>query len=320
VSRLDDLDRRLVPLLAARLRAAVDRTTARRDATVAGWRAFRAALLDPRTWRRLDDRFATKGPLGLMREVPQLGFLLVAAVFMSGAGVALARSGPERAETSNGSPVDAAGTAVIGPETGLPVVDYLAATRARVVDLNRADPDREFTALVSFVAYAKVESIAELVAEVDVAQVLVRAKAAGPTAEVVPISVTDMVADTKRVYAGLAQRKAQDQKDNLSQARSIATSTSPTDRAFREEFLLAAEVNGKEAAAYRTSCKCVFAVLVVGKARDLAELLATEGVRTVDVAQAGAEPQEVSIRQYFLPEDSGVVPDRPPLPGYSGGS
>ena len=318
MSRLTDLDDRLVPLLAARLRSLVDGTTARRDRALAGLRGLRAALADPRTWRSLDDRFASKGPLALVREVPQLGFLVVAAVFVTAGGVALARSGPDSSGSSQTTTAgDPGGAAVVGPEPGAGVADYVAATRARVVDLNRADPDRTYTALVSFVAYAKVESIEKLVSEVEVAQVFVRAKAAGPTAEVVPVTVQDLVTDVRKVYAGLAQRKAADQRSNLEQARSIASSTSETDIAFRAEFLRQAQVEGKEAAAFRTSCNCVFAVLVEGKARDLAELIATEGVRTVDVAVAGAEPEEVAVQEYFLPEDSGVVPERPKLPGYT---
>lgn len=311
--RVDALDERFVPVLAAALRSLVDGSARRRTRVGRRWEAARAALSDPRGGgflRRLDDRYASSGPLGLLREVPQIGILLVAAVFLGGAGVALARSGPDaddRARQVQAAIADGVVPAV-GPEPGVGVADHLAGSRARVASLNRADPDRRYTALVSFVAYAKVEDIADLVSEVDVRRVYVRARSAGPLSEVIPIAVDDLVPDTLEVYGALAKRKATDQEANLSQARSI-TSTAASELAFKAEFVQQAAVEGKEAAAFRTSCACVFNVLVEGTARDLADLLQTGGVRAVDVAVAGATPDQVEVR-YFLPDDKGVVPER----------
>lgn len=324
MSRLDDLDARWVPVLAARLRSLVD-GGGRRRSTVLRWgeQAWQS-LLAPGSGsflRRLDDRYASKGPLALVREVPQLGILLVALVFLGGAGVALARSGPSDADQQRQFQESLAAGEIptVGPDTGAGVQDYIEATTARVVDLNRADPDKRYTAMVSFVAYAKVEDIADLVDEVDVKKVFSRAKSAGSTAEVLQISVQDVVQDTRKVFAATAQRKARDQQDNLSQARSI-TSAVGTEQAFKAEFVRQAEVDGKEAAAYRTTCPCVFAVLVEGEARELAELLQTGGVRAVDAAVAGATAVDVEVTQFFLPEDKGTVPVRPKPIGQDYGS
>lgn len=314
MSRLSDLDDRYVPLLAARLRTLVDALgggTARVGDRVT---ALRTSLTDPQGggfFHRLDARYAARGPLGLLREVPQLGLLLVAAVFLGGAGVALARSGPsDGGARGPGSAISSGEVVTVGPDVGDDVAAYIEASKARVVDLNRADPDKRYTALVSFVAYAKVEDIATLVEEVATERVFSRARAAGTTAEVLEIEVDQLVPDTLRVFAATAQRKALDQEANLSQARSI-TSTVPTEIAFKQEFVRQAEVEGKEAAAYRTSCACVFAVLVEGTARQLSELVSVPGVRTVDVAVAGATAKDVAVEQYFLPEDKGTIPARP---------
>jgi hypothetical protein len=317
VSRLSELDDKIVPLLAARLRALVDGVAGGasgvRDRVVGLRSGLVGALRDPRggVLQRLDDRFAARGPLALLREVPQLGLLLVAAVFLGGAGVALARSGPSGSTPGGpGSAIGAGEVVTVGPQVGDTVASYLEATKARVVDLNRADPDKRYTALVSFVAYAKVEDIATLVEEVATERVFSRAKAAGATSEVLEIEVDQLVPDTLRVFAATAERKALDQEANLSQARSI-TSTVPTEVAFKAEFVRQAAVEGKEAAAYRTSCECVFAVLVEATARQLSELVSVPGVRTVDVAVAGATAKDVDVEQYFLPEDKGSIPARP---------
>lgn len=314
MSRLSDLDDRLVPVLAARLRALVDALSGRTAGVGGRVTSWRRSLTDPTGggfFQRLDARYAARGPLALLREVPQLGLLLVAAVFLGGAGVALARSGPSDGPARGpGSAIGSGELVTVGPEVGDEVTAYIEASKARVVDLNRADPDKRYAALVSFVAYAKVEDIATLVEEVATERVFSRARAAGTTAEVLEIEVDQLVPDTLRVFAATAQRKAIDQEANLSQARSI-TSTVPTEIAFKQEFVRQAEVEGKEAAAYRTSCACVFAVLVEGTARQLSELVSVPGVRTVDVAVAGATAKDVSVEQYFLPEDKGTIPARP---------
>ncbi len=315
MSRLDRLDDRWVPILAARLRSFVDSVGHRRHTVLLRGEQAWQSLRSPGRGsflRRLDDRYASRGPLALLREIPQLGFLLVALVFLGGAGVALARSGPSDADQQRQfqESLSAGGIPTVGPDPGAGVQDYIDATTARIVDLNRADPDQRYTALVSFVAYAKVEDIADLVDEVDVKKVFSRAKSAGATAEVLQISVQDLVQDTRKVFADTAKRKARDQQDNLSQARSI-TSAVATEQAFKAEFVRQAEVDGKEAAAYRSTCPCVFAVLVEAGARELSELLQTGGVRAVDVAVAGATAVDVEVTQFFLPEDKGTVPARP---------
>ncbi|MDQ6650205.1 MAG: hypothetical protein M3Z02_08830, partial [Actinomycetota bacterium] len=46
--------------------------------------------------RRLDDRFAARGPLALLRDVPQLGLLVIAAIFLAASALAFSRRTPTR--------------------------------------------------------------------------------------------------------------------------------------------------------------------------------------------------------------------------------
>jgi hypothetical protein len=139
--KLDDLDERLVPGLAGRLRRFVDTAGERWQRAGASMRRRAAALADPAPTaplRRLDDRFAAHGPLALLRDVPQLGLLLVAAVFLAGSGVALERSGSK----SRAVQTQAASVAptTLGPAPGTSIAAYIAATRKRAVAVSKMSP------------------------------------------------------------------------------------------------------------------------------------------------------------------------------------
>lgn len=97
---LRDLDARVVPRLALALRSLLDAVRNGPARTHGDGSAPRRGAL-----RRLDDRFATVGPLAVLRDVPQLGVVVVLAVLLTGAGVVLARSDPDR--SSAGGPVGA---------------------------------------------------------------------------------------------------------------------------------------------------------------------------------------------------------------------
>ena len=108
VVSLRDLDERLVPRLAVLLRSLLDAVSARSRTAGSAVRSRGAALLTGGgALRRLDERYARSGPLGLVREVPQLGVLLVATVFLAGTGAAVALSGPDEQQPSATRPVRA---------------------------------------------------------------------------------------------------------------------------------------------------------------------------------------------------------------------
>ncbi|MCU1592506.1 MAG: hypothetical protein JWP11_3762 [Frankiales bacterium] len=315
--RLDDLDDRLVPQLAARLRDLLDRAAARRARAGASVRRTATALADPsRTapLRRLDDRFAARGPLALVRDVPQLGFLLVAAVFLAGSGVALERSGSSNRAGTGKAGADLTIPTTLGPAPGTSVAAYIAATRKRAVILSQSSPDQLYTALVSFNRYLTPSQTRLVLGRLEVKKVMAHVQL--PNAEVLPIPVTStLVEDVTVTFGEVSKRKVRDRKEFLGLAASI-TGDTKEERQFKVFYADAARTAAKEAAAYRANCACLFAALVSGKARDLAALPALSGVRAVDIGGGDADTLQV---QPLLPEQK-VTVTRPITPAQGNGA
>jgi hypothetical protein len=315
--RLDELDERFVPRMAERLRRFVDTAAERRARAGQAVRRTAAAVATPAAAGRLvrlDERYASHGPLALLRDVPQLGLLLVAAVFLTGSGVALERSGSQnRAETAR-QQADAAIPTTLGPAPGTNVAAYLAATRKRAVVVSSVAPDDTYTALVSFSSYLTPQQTRLLLGELEVRKVLAHVKL--PNAEVLPIPISsDLVPDVTVTFAAVAKRKVRDRKEFLSLAGSI-TGDTKEDRAFRTFYTESAKTAGLEAAAYGKTCACLFAALVRGKARDLAALPALSGIRAVDI---GGGDDDTLRLQPLLPEQTTTV-TRPLTPAGGNGA
>lgn len=268
---------------------------------------------------RLDDRFASSGPLGLVREVPPLGLLVVAAVFAAGSGAALSMrdpvSGAARAqeqEQDGGLPLS------LGPEVGSTVEDHLAAARALALTAAARDPRAEHLALVSLTDERSPGEAQQLVKEgsVSTRRVYLRAPVSGKGAELVPVDTSkSLVAELPRVFADTARRKTAEQREFVALAASIE-STGPEEADFKAFYEAVARTAGEEAAGYQGPCACVLALVVEGTAAQLVELATRPGVRGVELAAEGAELDELLIDP-VPPEVTGTVqapdevPDRP---------
>lgn len=303
--KLDDLDERLVPRIAARLRALVDGSAARQERSRQALRRTTSSVLEPSPsspLRRLDDRFAARGPLALLRDVPQLGFLLVAAVFVAGSAVALERSGSKDRATTARKTVEATIPTSLGPPPGTKIASYIGTTRKRAVLVSQAAPDGTYTALVSFSRYLTAEQTRLLLGELEVKKVLAHVQL--PGAEVLPIPVTStLVADVGVAFEAISKRKLRDRTEFVNLAATISGDTKE-EKQFKAFYADAARTAGREAAAYGKDCPCVFAALVRGKARDLAALPALSGVRAVDVG--GGDDDTLQL-QPLLPEQTVTV-------------
>ena len=315
--KLDDIDKQLVPRLAVRLRALVDASAARRDRAAARVRSVTNAILEPSAdspLRALDDRYASHGPLALLRDVPQLGLLLVAAVFLTGSGVALERAGDQRRTSAERASDDPQIPTTLGPAPGTKVATYIAATRKRAVILSSSSPDHTYTALVSFSRYLTAQQTQSLLEDLQVRRVLAHVQL--PAAEVLPIPISStVVEDVGVAFAAVSTRKVRDRKEFLNLAASIAGQTKE-EQQFKAFYLDAAATALKEASAYGKNCACVFGALVRGKARDLAALPSLSGVRAVDI---GAGDDDTMQLQPLLPEHK-VTVARPLTPATGNGA
>lgn len=303
---LRELDDRLLPELAGRLRALLARVDRRR-------RAAGAALTGPVApgrrgpLRRLDDRFASRGPLALLADVPQLGVLLVALVFLTGAGVALARSGPDSLQQRAEQQQEAALPLTLGPAPGTEVAPFLASARDRVVALSRRDPQARYTALVYLAEPLFPEQAAALLegSTLGAQRVYVQAPVQAAAPEILQVELDNgLVSTLNALFAATAQRKATEQRELLMQA---ATIPAGTDEAARAQFRADARLAGLEAAAYRTPCACVIALVVQGQVDQLAELLALPAVRAVQAGPRGAQLTQLEVRP-LAPGVTGTVP------------
>lgn len=295
------LDDRLVPRAAAGLRKVLDGAAERR------------ASLGSQTagpLRRLDDRFASRGPLRLLRDVPQLGLLLAALLFLGGAGVALSqREGPT---TGAQQTVAGAGSAaqpglVLGPPVGADAEAHLEQAAERLAGLAEQDPDARHLALVSLrsaLTPAQTGALLER-AGVDLERAYLRADVPGRPEQVLFQTPGDVVSGLQQVFAATATRKADEQRDLLTTAATIEGGTE-----LEQEFLALYEQDastaGAEAAAYRAGCSCVFALVVAGETAELQALLELPEVRGVEPASRGAAVASLSVRP-LRPDETGTV-------------
>ena len=299
--RLRELDAALVPRLAAGLRRLLD-SAGRGSAGARSIGLWAGRPRDPHT------RSSGTGPLALLRDVPQLGLLLVAGVLLAGAGIALARNDPGNDPGNE----QAGGRALpldLGPPVGVEADEYLAAAGERAVALSQDSPERVLLALVSLSEEVTPDQAAELVAgsRVVVRRAYVRAPV-GAGAEVLAVETPgEVAADLTALYAATAARRAVEQRELELLAASI---TAVDDRAqrSREQYAADARTRGLEAAAYRAGCSCVLALVVEGAARELVGLTALPAVRGLEVARRGAALTALRI-EVLPPELTGVRPE-----------
>lgn len=300
--RLRDTDERLVPRLAAGLRSFLDGAGERRRQVRRRVSDTSEAVFERGPLRRLDDRYASSGPLALIRDVPQLGLLVVAIVFVAGASIALARSGGEQKAASAQAQIDATAPTALGPEVGDSIDAYVAESRKRAVLASQGSPDGVYTAFVSFSTYLTPQQARLTLGELKVRKAVLHAQL--PTADVLPVAVEDMVPDLKKVAGDVVRRKTQDAQEFTKLARSIQP-TSKEEKQFQAFYLAAAKQATLEGMVYRGSCTCVIGALVRGPARELAALPAIAGIRAVEIGSR--QEDDALLLRPLAPEQKGIV-------------
>ena len=296
---LADLDERLLARAAERLGgilAARDRRVARPHPVSDGERS--------------------RVPLGVLRDVPQLAFVLVALLFLGAAGVVLAQS---RQNASQRPGVQSAPVApreglvaTLGPDVGATVATYLGTAREGLTRAGATSPASVRTALVSLSAYATPAQVIALFGAIPVVRVYLRARSAGVEALQLPVEITDLRADLTRGYAMAAQNRLRQRTEYEGYIATINGATEDQ-RAQKALFVSLARAAGVEGGAYSSGCACVFAVVATAPVRDLLALGARPGIRAVQVAEDGVTVGSARIVP-LLPEVTTVVPQRKAAP------
>lgn len=308
-NQLATLDQRFIAAAAPRVARALD---------TAGERVRRAREsvqdIDLRDLKGLDDRYATKGPLAILREIPQLLAVLAGIVLVIGTiAAAHDRSTHQQTAedqtvtTTDGDTVTAGGptsVVVLGPTVGKPANDYVALASKSLDDAAVAAPDEQRLALVTLTSYTRPQQAAGIVAGLVVQRAWVRDSGAGRLAPPMPVDVTGDAVTALRAYYG---RTAKGQADAAGQYQQLADTTTndPTYKAFYEQF---ATLSRRQAQAFGHDCACVYSFAVLATPTQLQQLRTRPGVRAIEVAGRGARLSGVDITT-LLPEVKGLVPN-----------
>ncbi len=310
--KLDDLDQRFLPRAAAVVGRWAERIRRGRDKGALVTDGVKG--LSPQA---LDDRFARSGPLGMVRDVPQVGAVVIALVFFAGAGTLLSQeSANSRAQrdkqaseqvVSGGGGEQVTGRDSLGPEVGDTTVAYEAAATRTLREASKKGGKDARVALVSLTGYQTPAQAKALFQGVTVSRVYLRAKAAGREAAQLPIDIKgDLLGDLKKAYDATARGRVAAQKSYQGYVDTL-TVTTKEEQAFKDLYASFAKATGVEAKAYRSSCACVFAVVVKASPAKLLALRSVRGVRMIEVAAPTQALADVQVYP-LLPEIKGVVP------------
>jgi hypothetical protein len=299
--RLRDLDERFLPDLARRLDDLLRRLPTPPEP--AGPAPLVVRL------RRVDDRWTRRGPLALLREVPQLGAVLLTLLLLVGAVTIRLRPHHHGSRTEAGQQPDESaapdpddpGGGHLGPQLGDDVATYVAAARARLASAAAGAPDGTALAVVSFKTYQTPEQAAALLGRLDPRRVFFRAPLALTIAGTHDAPVNDLAPDTHRAAVRVAAGLEAEAQELLRLNRTIADNDPQKPAQARD-----AANHLREAKLLRKPCACVYAVVVRTRLRLLTDLLAQPAVRVVDPSPANATADAFTFSG-LLPEERKTV-------------
>jgi hypothetical protein len=308
--QLRSIDQRFVAAAAPKVARAV-------ESSGAAWRRTKDAAagivqdVDLRDLNALDAKYATRGPLALLREIPQLMAVVIGIVFIVGT-LAAAHELKDRQQAgtdqtvlapdgSNGSG-EAPAVVALGPTVGKTAAAYLSLATHSLDAAAAGAPDEQRLALVTLSAYYRPSQAASILSGYQVKRAWVRDSTAGKLAPPMPVEVADGLAPAlSQFYA----RTAKGQSEAATQYQNLADTTSndPQYKAFYEQF---ATLSRKQARAFGGNCACVYAFVVQATPTQLLSLRARPGVRAIEVAGRGSTLPNLDITT-LLPEVKGVV-------------
>jgi hypothetical protein len=339
VSRLQDLDERWVPAAARRVGALANRlrrgrVSLRRAQPVASAagpvpqqevpqqqvpvQEVRERPLERLTLRELDARYTARGPLAVLRDIPQVGFIVIGLVFLAGTGTAVSRQASNNRAASQANEQDPSsvqatgdpGTSSLGPQPGDAVSTYVqTAGQALVASAKGSGGSKPRVALVSLTAFSNQQQAVAALAGYDVLEVYLRSTAGGKEATELAVPVSGTLATSLvKSYADAARGRLEAQKSYQGYVDTL-TVTTKEDQQFKDYYRMFATSAALEATAYAHNCACVYAAVVRASPKQLLKLTPAGGVRAVQVASQGLGLKQVQVFP-LLPSVKGVVPEQ----------
>ena len=305
--QLRTLDQRFIAAAAPRVRHAVDRATRTRDTA-----SQLVRDIDLRDLNGLDAKYATRGPLAFLREVPQLMAILVGLVFIGGTLVVAYDKEPRQeadqtvstdgGTTGGTSPV---GALALGPEFGTQATAYLRHAATSLDAAATGSPDDTRFAMVSLSAYYRPAVAASILSGYVVKRAWVHVASAGKLAPPMIVAINgDVAAGLKAFYS----RQVISQSRAEAAYQQLADDISPTDpqKADNQQY---ADLARKQSAAFKAGCSCVYAFVVEATPTQLLSLRSRPGIRSIEVGPAGAKLGDLVLTTLY-PEIKGVVPNQ----------
>jgi hypothetical protein len=217
--------------------------------------------------------------------------LLLGVVLLLGLGVRVASTLLEQPSAPTATRPDGLSVS-LGVPAGEDPDAHLRSASERLVQTAERQPEARHPALVTLTEPLRPEQAADLLttSRVQLQRGYLRADVPGEPEELVFQTPGEVLPGLRSLFRATATRKAEDQR-SLDRAAANAD-----DEAVREELQQAAETNGAEALRYAQECPCVAALLVDGRAADLARLVSLPVVRGVELAPAGADVGRLRVR------------------------
>jgi hypothetical protein len=249
--------------------------------------------------RAVDDRWTADGPLALLREVPQLGAVAIAALVLASGITVASRSHPASRAEGTQQEADTCGASGgrLGPQLGDSVPAYVDAARSRLQRAAACQPDGVAVGVVSFSRYVTVATAQQLVGPSTIRKVFYRVPLPLPQTDARSVAVgADVAADLYKEFERIARAQLAEANELLKVAATITN-----DPAQKKQNETDAAIYRREAAQLRAHCACVFAVVVESKLRVLDALGAIPGVRAVDAGRGRLEAFDYTA---LLPDET----------------
>lgn len=191
----------------------------------------------------------------------------------------------------------------VGVTEGDSIPDYVRASRDELAGL-LASGRAETYALVSFATYLDPYQLGSVLDGVSVSEVVTRVPLPATQTEIVRIPATRVPDDVVAGMTRIAERKEREAREYRERSAQLAGAEE-----LRRIYDSNARVADEEAAAYRSSCACVYAAVVRATPSALDEIARRPKVRVVDPAP---EVHRLDRAVFLppLPEQEDVV--RPP--------
>lgn len=294
-----ELDRRVVPVAATRLRRLLDAVARGRA------RALAIAHRGAASSVRLDERMTGSGPLRRVRDAPQLALPVVLVVLLAGvAGAVLLEESDDVVPATAPAP----GVIDLGVPPRAQIDAYLRQAQQDLDQLAARRPSTRLLAVVHFDRYVEAEQVTPLLEDTQVQRVYLRASTAGPEAEVLAVPGTDGSVAT--ILPALCQATSARKAEQVGTFTELAASV-PPDAPDRQEtkarFEAEASRSAAEAEAFGGVCATAFAAVVEAPVDVLRGLAERDGVRGVEAAPSGTSLDDVDVDP-LLPEATGVLP------------